>query len=152
MLDLNLTQRVRKMKKDTSKIVEELGLSPDFKTFYDENKKYMVTQSLSSLLNKKLDEKNLSKADVIRKSEISEVYAYQIFSGIRVPERKKLLCLAIGMGLNIDEVQTLLKTAGYSQLYVKIPFDSIILYGVCNKKSVIEINEILYDYDLETLG
>ena len=70
------------MQKDTSKIVEELGLSPDFKTFYDENKKYMVTQSLSDLLNKKLDEKNLSKADVIRKSEISEVYAYQIFSGI----------------------------------------------------------------------
>ena len=34
------------MVKDTSKIVEELGLSPDFKTFYSENKDYMVKDKL----------------------------------------------------------------------------------------------------------
>ena len=83
---------------------------------------------------------------------MSEVYAYQIFSGQKTPERNKLLCLAIGMSLPIDEVQTLLKCAGYAPLYVKIPFDSIVLYGICKKKSVVEINEILYEYGLETLG
>jgi hypothetical protein len=55
------------------------------------------------------------------------------------------------MGLNIDEVQQLLKSAGYSQLYVKRPFDSIVLYGFCKGMSVIEINELLYKYGLETL-
>ena len=64
---------------------------------------------------------------------------------------KKLLCLAVGMGLNIDEVQQLLKCAGYARLYVKIPFDSVVLYGLCNGMSVTEINELLYKYDLETL-
>ena len=83
---------------------------------------------------------------------MSEVYAYQIFSGLRVPERKKLLCLAIGMSLNLDETQTLLKCAGYSQLYVKLPFDSIIIYGICKKFSVVQINELLFEYELETLG
>lgn len=140
------------MNKSTTKIVEELGLCDDFNTFYSENKDYMVTSSLAEMLDKLLKEKNLKKSQVIKHAELSEVYAYQIFSGLRVPERKKLLCLAIGMSLNLEEVQTLLKCAGYSPLYVKLPFDSIILYGICKKLSVVEINELLFEYDLETLG
>ncbi len=140
------------MAKDTSKIVEELGLSPDFKTFYSENKDYMIKEDLSQLLDELITKYDLKKSQVIRAAEMSEVYAYQIFSGLRVPERKKLLCLAVAMKLTLDEVQTLLKCAGYSTLYVKLPFDSIVLYGVCKKLSVVEINEILYEYGLETLG
>ena len=138
--------------KDTSKIVEELGLCADFKSFYDENRNYMVKSSLSELLNELADKSPLKKSQIIKNSELSEVYAYQIFSGLRVPERKKLLSLCVGMSLNLDEVQSLLKCAGYSPLYVKIPFDSIIIYGICKKLSVIEINRILFEYDLETLG
>ena len=139
------------MKKDTSEIVKELGLSQDFQTFYNENKEYMILSDLAELLADLLQRKGLKKSHVIKNAELSEIYGYQIFSGVRVPERKKLLCLAIGMGLNIDEVQQLLKCAGYSQLYVKIPFDSVVLYGLCKGMSVIEINELLYKYDLETL-
>ena len=69
-----------------------------------------------------------------------------------MPERKKLLCLAVGMGLHIDEAQQLLKCAGYPQLYAKLPFDSIVLYGLCKAMSVVQINELLYEYGLETLG
>ena len=140
------------MEKDTSKIVEELGLCPDFQTFYAENKDYMVSGNLSALLQELIDAKGLKKSQVIKKAELAEVYGYQIFSGIRVPERKKLLCLAVGMGLNIEETQRLLKCAGYSQLYVKLPFDSILLYGLCKALSVVQINELLYEYNLETLG
>ena len=140
------------MQKDTSKIVEELGLCPNFSTFYNENKQYLITDTLSDLLERLLSEKGLKKSAVIKSAEMSEVYGYQIFSGLRVPERKKLLCIAVAMQLNVDELQTLLKTAGYSQLYVKIPFDSIVLFGICKGMSVVEINELLFDYDLETVG
>ncbi len=80
------------------------------------------------------------------------MYAYQIFSGLRVPERKKLLCLAIGMTLNIEETQTLLKAAGYPPLYVKIPFDSIILYGLCRRLTIAETNDLLFENGIEMLG
>ncbi len=140
------------MEKDTQRIVEELMLSDSFKSFYNENKDYFVSGNLANLLAELLEEKGLKKSSVIRKSELNEIYAYQIFSGVRVPERNKLLALAVGMGLNIDEVQRLLKCAGYSLLYVKLPFDSVVLYGICNGKSVVEINEILYEYGLDTLG
>ena len=140
------------MEKDTSKILEELGLCPDFKTFYRENKEYMVSDSLSVLLGRLMEQKGLKKSQVIKNAELSEVYGYQIFSGVRVPERRKLLCLAVSMRLNIEETQQLLKCAGYSQLYTKLPFDSVVLYGLCKALSVVQINELLYEYELETLG
>ena len=140
------------MGKDTSEIVKELGLCPDFQTFYEENKEHMISADLAQLLDELLKQKGLKKSQVIKESELSEVYGYQIFSGVRIPERKKLLCLAVGMELNIDETQQLLKCAGYPQLYVKLPFDSVVLYGLCKDLSVVQINELLYSYGLETLG
>ena len=140
------------MQKDTSEIVKELGLSRDFQTFYNENKEYMISADLTQLLAELLDAKGLKKSQVIKNAELSEIYGYQIFSGLRTPERKKLLCLTVGMGLNIDEAQQLLKCAGYSPLYAKKPFDSVVLYGLHNGLSVLKINELLYKYDLETLG
>ena len=138
--------------KDTSKIIQELGLCEDFRSFYDENKQFMVNSTLAQMLNELVKEKRLGKARIIRNSELSEVYAYQIFSGVRMPERKKLLSLAVGMELNLDETQKLLKCAGYTPLYVKLPFDSIVIYGICKKLPVLKINEMLFEYDLETLG
>ncbi|MBE6980909.1 MAG: hypothetical protein E7437_01150 [Ruminococcaceae bacterium] len=140
------------MQKDTSEIVKQLQLSSDFQSFYQDNKEYMVDKSLSQLLMQLLKQTGISKAAAIKNAEMSEVYGYHIFAGSRIPERGKVLALAIGMGLNLEQVQQLLKTAGYSTLYVKRPFDSIVLYGICKKMSVVQINELLYDYGMETLG
>jgi len=143
---------VRAMHKDTSKIVEELMLCPDFKTFYDENRSHIIETTLAEHLAGLIQKYDLKKAQVVHDAEISEVYAYQILSGQRVPERKKLLCLAVAMKLSLDEVQTLLRHAGYPMLYVKLPLDSVIMYGICKRLSVSEINELLYEYQLETLS
>lgn len=140
------------MQKDTVEIIRKLQLSPDFQSFYRENKDYMVDKSLAQLLEQLLKQTGISKAAAIKNAEMSEVYGYHIFAGSRIPERGKVLALAIGMGLNLEQVQQLLKAAGYSTLYVKRPFDSIVLYGICKKMTVVQINELLYDYGMETLG
>lgn len=140
------------MKKDSANLLEELQTCSDFNHFYRDNADNIVSMSLSELLNVFLKKHDLKKSVAIRRSELSEDYAYQIFSGLRVPERKKLLSLAIGMQLNLEELQTLLKTAGYAQLYVKNAFDCILIYGICKKLSVADINFLLFDYGMETLG
>lgn len=140
------------MSKNTAEIIKELKLSSDFKRFYQENKEYMVDKTLAQFLEQLLQETGISKAKAIKNAEMSEIYGYHIFAGTRIPERGKVLALAIGMGLKLDQIQQLLKVAGYSTLYVKRPFDSVILYGICNNMSVAQINELLYDYDMETLG
>ena len=140
------------MKKDTSKMLEELQDCSDFNRFYKENTDCLLKASLADYLKELLNKYGIRKSEVIKKSELSEVYAYQIFSGIRVPERRKLLCLAIAMGLTLDDVQNLLKCSGYAQLYVKNDFDCVVIFGICKKMSVMDINGILYDYELDTLG
>ena len=137
---------------DTGKLIEELKLCDDFKTFYDENKQYMVSDTLSTLLTDLAKEIGLNKAEIFRRAELSEVYGYQIFSGVRIPDRKKLLCLALGMGLTLDQTQVLLRTAGYAPLYVKLPEDSIVMYGICKNMTVAEVNTVLFEYGHKTLG
>ena len=56
------------------------------------------------------------------------------------------------MKLSFDEAQDVLKKTGYPTLYAKNPFDCVIIYGLCKKMSVVEINEILFENGLETLG
>jgi transcriptional regulator with XRE-family HTH domain len=107
---------------------------------------------LGELLTQFLEEQGLTKPEIVKRSDLSEVYVYQIFSGLRKPERKKLLCLSIAMELNLEQIQTLLKCSGYAPLYVKRPFDSVVMYGICNKQTVGQINELLFEYKLETLG
>ena len=141
------------MKKSTAELLEELRSCENFRSFYRENEgELLPAATLAEHLEELLRAHGIKKADAIRRSELNEIYAYQIFSGVRVPERKKLLALGFGMELTMEEFQTLLKHAGYAQLYVKKPFDCILLYGICRGLTVAQVNELLFDYELETLG
>ena len=137
---------------NTENIVKELKLCEDFQTFYDENKDYMTTHTLAELLAQLLNETGKKKADVIHNSELSEVYGYQIFAGTRLPERKKLLALALAMELTLEQTQFLLRAGGYAPLYVKIPFDCVVMYGICKKINVLDLNDMLFRYGCETLA
>lgn len=140
------------MAKDTAYLLEELRNCSDFNRFYRENAEYLPHRSLADYLDELVKQHGIRKADAIRRGELSEVYGYQIFSGLRVPERKKLLSLAVGMGISLDELQRLLKCSGYAPLYAKNAFDCVVIFGVCKHLSVAEINDLLYEHGMETLG
>ena len=38
------------------------------------------------------------------------------------------------------------------RIYAKLPFDSVIIYGICKKLSVMDINNLLFEHELPTLG
>ena len=140
------------MKKDTTEMLRELETCEDFTAFYRENSDSIIKKQLSEYLEELLLAHGIKKKDAIKNAEINDIYAYQIFSGTRIPERSKLLNLAIGMQLTLDEVQNLLRCSGYAPLYVKKEFDCIIIYGICKKLKITEINSILYEFSLDTLG
>ena len=140
------------VKKDTEKLLEELKNCEDFKKFFKVHNDSIEKKNLSDYLNELLRRKAIKKSDAIKASELNEVYAYQIFSGLRVPERKKLLSIAVGMQLSLEETQELLKSAGYAQLYIKNEFDCAIIYSVCKGLTVLQTNSILFENNLETLG
>lgn len=141
------------MKKDTSQLIEELSEFSSFKEFFDNNQQIIEEICLSDYLKELIESKSLNKAEIIEGAEMSEVYAYQIISGIKKhPQREKVLCLAFGMKLSFEETQDLLKKTGYAQLYAKNPFDSVIIYGLCKGLNIIEVNNLLFEYGQETLG
>lgn len=141
------------MQKSTTELLNELKNFDSFKEYEKINKNSMINKTLSQYLCDLLEEKHLKKSDVIRKGELNESYAYQMFSGVKsTPSKDKLICLSIGMDLSVDETNSLLKLAGLSPLYPRIKRDSIIIINMNNKKSVVEINEELYNEEEETLN
>lgn len=141
------------MQKSTTELLNELKNFDSFKEYEKINKISMINKTLSQYLCDLLEEKHLKKSDVIRKGELNESYAYQMFSGVKsTPSKDKLIYLSIGMDLSVDETNSLLKLAGLSPLYPRIKRDSIIIINMNNKKSVVEINEELYNEGEETLN
>ncbi|MBO5164681.1 MAG: hypothetical protein J6B75_09645 [Ruminococcus sp.] len=139
--------------KKTDDLLKELSTADNINDFLNGNENNFIDISISAYLNKLLTEKNLKKSDVIKKSELSEIYAYQVFSGTKInPNRDKLICLAFGMGLNVAETQQMLKSCGLPFLYAKHKRDSIILFSLGRGLSVVEANELLYNSDEATLG
>jgi hypothetical protein len=84
---------------------------------------------------------------VIKLASIERTYGHQLFNGTRKPSRDKVIQLAFGFGLDVDETQELLKIAQKSLLYPKIKRDAVILYCLNNHKSIIQTQSVL-----ETLG
>ncbi len=134
------------IKKPTNDLMNELGNSKNINSYLNENKDYLIDKNIAQILTDVLNQKNLKKSDVIQKAEISEVYGYQLFSGVKTnPSRDKILCICIAMELNLEETQNLLKLTGFAPLYPKSKRDSIIIFGINSLMSVFEINNSLYD-------
>lgn len=138
------------MNKSTSELLEILKKS-SLEAYLKENSGDLIENPLCDYLASLIDEKNLNKAEVIKKSNIQTNYAYQIFSGTRIPSRDKLIALCFGLDLTLDEAQTLLKYAGFAQLYPKNKRDSIIISSLKNHTSVIKCNILLEEYHLSTI-
>lgn len=130
--------------KTTDELLEILKQKKSFDEYLKEDAQF-IEEGLAEYLDRLLIERKLKKADVIKKSQIDRNYAYQIFGGIRKPARDKILALGFGMGLNIDEIQRLLKVSENPVLYVKNRRDSIILFGIDKQVSLSEMNEFLYE-------
>ena len=138
--------------KSTEKLLNELTTSKEFELFMEENQASIAVVPIGEALEKMLSEKGMKKAEVIRASEMQEATCYAIFSGLRHPDRKRVLPLLIALGAGIDEIQTTLKRAGYATLYARNPFDCIVIYGIVHGYSVAEINDKLFEYGEPTLG
>ena len=138
--------------KSTKELMDELMKAHNISDYFKANSEYLISAELPTYLSNILEKKGLVKSAVIKKSELSEVMGYQIFSGVRKPSRDSLICICVALELNSEEIQTLLKTAQFAQLYPKNKRDSIIINGIANNRTVAQINEMLYDNDEVTLN
>ena len=137
--------------KTTDELAHEISLSDNILDYFAENRGEMQLDSLPEYLESWLKQKGVSKADVVRRSNLNKAYVYQIFSGKKYPSRDKVIALAFGLGLDDKEVQMLLKQAGYRELYPRDPRDALLLYAIGHHKGIIDANELLNDHNIEVL-
>ena len=132
-----------KFAKSTGELFTELKQEKNLRDWRTNNSSEFV-MSLGEYLTKLLTDKNLSKQEVIERSGLNREYAYHIFSGKRKkPSRPKVLALSIAMGLNLDEVQYLLRYAQHGVLYPRNQWDAVIISAVEQGLSVLQTNELL---------
>lgn len=137
--------------KDTDELLNEIKESKNILDYFSKNRDDMQINSFPECLEHWLRDKKLTKAEVVRLSNLNRVYVYQIFLGKKYPSRDKVIALSFGLQLNANETQTLLKQAGYRELYPRDPRDSLIFYAINQGENIIETCELLYDHNIEVL-
>ena len=137
--------------KTTDELEHEIRQSTNILDYLERNSTEMQLDSFPSYLNEWLERKGCSKADVVRNSNLTKAYVYQIFLGRKYPSRDKVIALAFGLGLDTSETQILLQQAGYRKLYPRDPRDALRLFAIEHGKNIIATNELLFDHNIEVL-
>lgn len=127
-----------KLEKIASTMDQERFLSRVLNTPKDNNP--------SRLLNKYMQEKQMTISEIARRAGIDENYCGKILNGKRMnPSRDYLILIGIALNLNVEQLDFMLRRYGKAEL---LPNDSkrdaIIFHGIANKKDKKEIN-----FDLE---
>ncbi len=141
------------MKRNTQELIEMMKNSGSYDEYKQSNGEELSRSfmKIDRAFTALLVDKNMKKSEVIAQSGIEVHYAYQIFSGVKEPSRDKVLMLCFGFRLSVEEVQRLLKITGYPQLYAKNERDNAILFGLTKGLPIVDMNDLLYDLNLEIL-
>ena len=138
-------------RKSTDDLKQELMERASLDQYITENEAYFVETDLTEVLARLYERCGLSKAELARQAEMSEVYLHQVFSGRRRPSRDRLLCLCIGMDSTLEDVDLLLKGMGYAPIYPRLKRDAIISHGLLHHTPLAEINDKLFSENVKTL-
>lgn len=112
-----------------------------------------LDEPFSATLQRLIDAKGCKDADIYRRANIDR----RLFSKIRgnadyVPSKPTVLAFAIALELTLAQTGDLLRRAGFALSHSR-KFDVIVEYFIQNRKyDIIEINEVLFNYDQPLLG
>jgi hypothetical protein len=129
----------------TSALLRMLDSASSIDAFIDAHEADLAVMPFHERVAALAQEKKLTVAQIIQQAMMNESYCYQLFKGTRKPSRDKILQLAFGMALNLEQTNGLLRAAQKSELYCRNKRDAVIMFGLNNRKSILEIEEILLD-------
>lgn len=125
------------------KIVNDLKTKKEL----DEYIGTLTPESFKWFFNEYVAANNLDLPTIHKKSNLSRGYFYNIINGDRRPSRDKIICLCIGAGMNVKQLDRGLRIGETGKLDPKNSRDVLIWYAV-NKgiDNVVLINIMLDEY------
>jgi transcriptional regulator with XRE-family HTH domain len=113
---------------------------------------YPEIPELSTYLDELREKRGIRKEQLFVRSGISSVYGHEVFRGVKRPTRDRIIALAVGLELDVEETQTLLKYARHAALYPKIRRDAVICFALSRHEDLVSLNITLNENKLPTLG
>jgi transcriptional regulator with XRE-family HTH domain len=118
----------------------------------DDTLKEMYTDSFEKHLQQLINKKGLKNSEVYAAANISKQYFSKLIKGQVKPSKEKVLALAVGLQLNMDEAIDFLRLAGYAFSPVS-QTDVIVEYFIMHRDyNVMKIDIVLFDYGLDSLS
>lgn len=136
----------------TSKFFRLLFKAPNLEQFINNNAGEMQIPSFSAYITQLCKRKEVIAERIIKRANIERSFGHQIFKGSRNPSRDTVLQLAFGFEADIDMAQELLKHAGMSALYPRMPRDAAVIYCLHHHFSIMETQQVLHELGLPLLG
>lgn len=138
------------MSVDTGELLNKISKAKDIHQFIsDYETEFMEMQPLD-FLNDVLVLKNMSVADISKKSGQGE-YVYKVFRGERKASRDVMIAIAVGMELEINQAQFLLRLSKLAALDPRDKRDSVIIYSLKEKHGIEQLNDLLFELGESTL-
>ena len=127
------------------KILKSTQNTHDLKHYTDLLSSENAPCTFSDFINKEISIRKISAATLISLSQIQRNYAYQILDGRRNPSRDKVLSICLALNFDLLKTQRALTLSNNSPLYSRRKRDSIIIFALGKKLSVLDTNELLYE-------
>ena len=114
--------------------------------------KEIYTDSFEKHLQQLINKKGLKNSQVYSAANISKQYFSKLLKGQVTPSKAKLLALAVGLRLNLDETIDFLRIAGYALSPIS-QTDKVVEYFIEHEDyNVMKIDIVLFDYGLDPLS
>ncbi len=118
----------------------------------DDAIKGIYKESFEKHLQLLINKKGLKNSEVYASANISKQYFSKLLKGQVKPSKGKVLSIAVGLRLNMDETVDFLRLAGYALSPIS-QTDVVVEYFIEQKNySVIKIDMVLFDYGLDPLS
>ena len=138
--------------KNTEELMAEILRSTELTDFLSKNEQDIPNLSLTDYLNTLLAEKQVSRKEVIKKSELNYTYGYQILNGTRKPTKDKLIQICFGLNASVQETNRILTIANAGGLYSKNRRDCIIIFALNKGLSLQQLNDLLFELNERIVG
>ena len=114
--------------------------------------KEIYTDSFEKHLQQLINKKGLKNSEVYATANISKQYFSKLLKGQVKPSKEKMLALAVGLRLNLDETIDFLRIAGYALSPIS-QTDKVVEYFIEHGDyNVLKIDIVLFDYGLDPLS
>jgi len=131
---------------------EQIFKASSIEEIYSQHDNETVMPSFSEYISSLCKQRGEVPERIIKKANIERAFGHAIFRGDRNPSRNTVLQLAFGFDADVDLAQSLLRHAGHSALYPRVPRDAVISYCLYHHMSLMDAQHILLELDLPLMG